>query len=88
MFGGRNHDKFPNRSISPSADEKKLLSDPYRNLIKPQSVLLLEFFLFYDPVFVEYIEISLHKAKESKGKDYWKRASLLLQRVLPYGSLS
>lgn len=41
--------------------------------MKPQSVFLLLYFLFYDPhtchMFVEYIEISLHEAKEGRGMD-------------------
>lgn len=37
-------DEFPNPSTSPSADEKN-----HTNLIKPQSVFLLLYFVFYDP---------------------------------------
>lgn len=43
-------------------------------------MFLLGYFLFYDPhtrhVFVEYIDINLHKAKESRGKDDRNRESL------------
>lgn len=74
MFGGHKPWQISQSFHLSLSRWKELSSDPNRNFIQSTPVFLLEYFLFYDHctrhMFVEYVEISLHKAKESRGKDY------------------